>query len=218
MNKQEHTRLAAIVFTDIVGYTRMMDANESLAMKHLERQREIVYPIVEKYGGKILKEIGDGLLMMFDSAVQAVHSAVDFQEALKGEDFRLRAGIHMGEVILKDNDVFGAAVNIAARIEPKARPGGISVSKIVKNQIRGKLDILAVSMGLQELKGVSEEIEVFEILFGELKAKAQEKTSLLNHLWQRRVPHITAIYGLLVLGTYLLLNYLATTDRLTVLN
>ncbi len=100
-------RLAAIVFTDIVGYTKRMEENEQKTMQLLQKQREIIFPLVESYGGKVIKEIGDGLMMMFDSAVQAVRFAISAQTRLKDEDLTIRAGIHIGEVIFKDGDVFG---------------------------------------------------------------------------------------------------------------
>ncbi len=210
MEQKGHTKLAAIVFTDIVGYTQKMDNDELQTMRYLERQQEIVYPIVQQHDGKVLKEIGDGLLMMFDSAVQAVRCSIEIQMQLKEEDFKIRAGIHMGDVILKDGDVFGAAVNIAARIEPQARPGGVCISEGVRNQIRNKIDFRTVSKGQKELKGVSEPIEVYDVLFGDEEDLVIEKTSLLKHLWQRRVPHITGIYSLLVLFIYFALEYVSS--------
>lgn len=212
MENNEQTKLAAIVFTDIVGYTQKMDANEKLTMSYLDRQRKIVYPIVDKYRGKVLKEIGDGLLMMFDSSVEAVRCVIEIQTQLKDEEFKIRAGVHMGDVILKDGDVFGAAVNIAARIEPQAMAGGISISQVVRNQIRNKIDIRTVSIGHKELKGVKESMEVFDVLIGD---EERPKISLLTHLWQRRVPHITAIYAMLVLFTYLALEYISASYLLS---
>ena len=210
MENTQQTKLAAIVFTDIVGYTQKMDSDEMLTMRYLDKQREIVYPIVQNYGGKVLKEIGDGLLIMFDSAVQAVRCTVEIQTKLKDEEFQIRAGIHMGDVIMKDGDVFGAAVNIAARIEPQAKPGGVCISEGVRNQIRNKIDFRTVSKGVKELKGVSEPIEVYDVLFGNEEEQKAEKISLLKHLWQRRVPHITGIYCLLVLFIYFALEYISS--------
>ena len=212
MGTKEQTKLAAIVFTDIVGYTQKMDADEKLTMHYLDRQREIVYPIVEAYGGEVVKEIGDGLLMMFDSSVKAVRCAVEIQTKLKDEEFKIRAGIHMGDVILKDGDVFGAAVNIAARIEPQALAGGICISQVVRNQIKNKIDIQTISVGVKEFKGVKEQMEVFDVVFADAEIR---KISLFTHLWQRRVPHITAIYTILVLFTYLALEYIASTYLLS---
>ncbi|OQX74558.1 MAG: hypothetical protein B6D64_12660, partial [Bacteroidetes bacterium 4484_276] len=111
----ENHKLAAIVFTDIVGYTKQMAENELHTMQLLQKQREIIFPIVEAHGGEVVKEIGDGLLIMFHSAVEAVRFATETQLRLKDEALTIRAGIHIGDVIFKDGDVFGSAVNTAAR-------------------------------------------------------------------------------------------------------
>jgi len=196
----EKHRLAAIVFTDIVGYTQQMDADEQHTMKLLEKQKEIVFPVVAAYNGQILKEIGDGLLIMFDSAIQAVQCVIEFQQALKNEEFSVRAGIHIGDVIFKEGDVYGSAVNIAARIEPLAKPNGICVSEDVKNQLRNQKDIFIRGIGEKQLKGVSETIKLFEILMEEPGSREVPKVSFWKHMWRRRVPQ--------VIGAYIVVSFL----------
>ena len=147
MKPQEHHQLAAIVFTDIVNYTKTMDSSEELAISFLDRQRKIFFPIIESYNGKVIKEMRDGLLIMFDSAIQAVRCTNDFLTKLNEEKFSVRAGIHIGDVMFKDGDVFGSAVNIAARIEPLASPNRMCVSEDVRSQIRNKTDFSLVSKG-----------------------------------------------------------------------
>ena len=115
-------------------------------MKLLARQREIIFPMVKEYGGEVIKEIGDGLLMMFKSANKAVRFALAVQELLKDDELTIRAGIHIGDVIFEEGDVFGSAVNIAARIEPLAPAGGICISGDVRSQIRNQGDIITTSM------------------------------------------------------------------------
>ena len=100
---KEH-KLAAIVFTDIVGYTKRMESDEEGTMKLLARQREILFPIVKEYGGEVIKEIGDGLMMMFTSANRAVRFAMAIQEKLKDDELTIRAGIHIGDVIFEEGD------------------------------------------------------------------------------------------------------------------
>ena len=163
MTNKNH-KLAAIVFTDIVGYTKLMEEDEQRTMQLLQKQREIIFPLVDSYGGEVIKEIGDGLLMMFGSAIEAVRFAIAAQERLKDEELTIRAGIHIGDVIFKDGDVFGSAVNTAARIEPLAQSNGICISEDVQNQLRNKDDIIAISCGKKELKGVSKPIEIFEVI------------------------------------------------------
>jgi len=188
-------KLAAIVFTDIVGYTKKMEEDEKRTMQLLQQQREIIFPIVESYGGEVVKEIGDGLLMMFNSAVEAVRFAIAAQTRLKDEELTIRAGIHIGDVIFKEGDVFGSAVNTAARIEPLARPNGICISDDVRNQLRNKDDINTISIGKIELKGVSEAVEIFEIFIeGVTKKQKVNLKVIFRDLWQRRVIHILAGY------------------------
>ncbi len=194
MTNKDH-KLAAIVFTDIVGYTKQMEKNEERTMQLLQKQREIIFPIVESHDGEIIKEIGDGLLMMFNSAVEAVRCTINIQTQLKEEDLTIRAGIHIGDVIFKGGDVFGSAVNTAARIEPLAQPNGICISEDVRNQIRNKDDIKTYSCGKKELKGVNEHVEIFEIhLEGITEKEKTTPTNLLKELWNRRVVQISAIY------------------------
>ena len=189
---KEH-KLAAIVFTDIVGYTKRMEADEEATMKLLAQQREIVFPIVKEFGGKVIKEIGDGLMMMFTSANRAVRFAIAVQERLLDEELTIRAGIHIGDVIFEDRDVFGSAVNIAARIEPLAPGGGICISEDVRSQIRNQKDIFTISLGKKDLKGVDGGMEIFSIVPDE-KATKVPREPFFKDLWKRRVIQIAAIY------------------------
>ncbi len=189
-------KLAAIVFTDIVGYTRRMGADEEGTMKLLARQREILFPMVKEFGGEVIKEIGDGLMMMFTSANRAVRFSMAVQEKLKDDELTIRAGIHIGDVIFEEGDVFGSAVNIAARIEPLAPAGGICISEAVRNQIRNQGDILTTSIGKKELKGVDQAIEIFQVV-KEITEESHEKVPFFKDLWQRRVIQITFIYLLM---------------------
>jgi len=194
MQEKSH-KLAAIVFTDIVGYTKRMEENEQKTMLLLQQQREIIFPLVESYGGKVVKEIGDGLMMMFDSAVQAVRFAISTQTRLKDEELTIRAGIHIGDVIFKDGDVFGSAVNTAARIEPLASPNGICISDDVRSQLHNKSEIIAISLGRKDLKGVKESIEIFEIFIeGVSEKRTRSLGFFFRDLWNRRVLQILTAY------------------------
>ena len=191
----ENHKLAAIVFTDIVGYTKQMAENELHTMQLLQKQREIIFPIVEAHGGEVVKEIGDGLLIMFHSAVEAVRFATETQLRLKDEALTIRAGIHIGDVIFKDGDVFGSAVNTAARIEPLAQPNGICISEDVRNQIRNKDDIRTYSCGKKELKGVSGPVEIFEVhLEGITEKEKITPSNIIKELWNRHVVQILIGY------------------------
>src|SRR5688572_3018744 len=114
-------KLAAIMFTDIVGYTALMGSDESAAFDALEKNRAIQSPLIKAFNGKWIKELGDGVMATFQNATDAVHCAVLIQDAVaKNETFQLRIGIHMGEIVEQNNDVFGDGVNIAARLQSAA--------------------------------------------------------------------------------------------------
>lgn len=162
-------RLAAIMFTDIQGYTSMTQKDEAEAMRVLEAYRSLVRPIIPKYGGREVKTMGDGSLIEFGSALEALQCAVDIQKALREfnesavEKISVRVGIHVGDVIHSGGDVFGDAVNIASRIEPLAAGGGICISGQVYYQIRNKLPYEAVRVEVGELKNVSYPTDVYRI-------------------------------------------------------
>jgi len=193
MSEESH-KLAAIVFTDIVGYTRRMEESEQRTMQLLQKQREIVFPIVKSYGGEVVKELGDGLLLMFGSAVEAVRCAISIQTRLKDEELTIRAGIHIGDVIFKDGDVFGSAVNASARIQPLASQNGVCISEDVKNQIQNKGFNLS-SIGKKELKGFKEPVEIYELFIeGVSQPKKITLRSFFIDLWKRHVFLTIGIY------------------------
>jgi adenylate cyclase len=166
-------RLAAIMFTDIVGYTSLTQKSEPVAMELLEEQRNLVRPILARHGGKEVKTIGDAFLVEFDSALEAVRCAFDVQQSLhefnlnRPVDRRiiLRIGVHLGDVIHSQNDVYGDAVNLASRIEPLASPGGVCISEQVYDHVRNKSDFQLLSMGRKELKNIGEPVEIFRLAF-----------------------------------------------------
>ena len=154
-------KLRAIVFTDIVNFTQMSADDEQHAVDLIDKQNEILKPIVKKHNGEWLKEIGDGLLLSFDSSIEAVRCSIEIQETLKDVDeLNIRIGIHQGDIILKDGDVFGDDVNIASRIESFAPVGGISMSDKVHKDISGVSDIKTSFIGHRKLKGVEQETKV----------------------------------------------------------
>ena len=118
----EDRRLAAIMFTDIVGYTALMGSDEDKAFKVLRKNREIQRPIIKKYRGEWLKEMGDGTLASFHAVSDAVYCAGELIVACNEKDIDLRIGIHSGDVIEEDGDIFGDGVNVASRLEPLASP------------------------------------------------------------------------------------------------
>ncbi len=149
------TRLAAIMFTDIVGYTALMGKNSKKALELLHKNREIHKPVIKKHHGKWLKEMGDGILVQFDSAVDSVRCAIEIQKRAREElDGLLRIGIHLGDVTIENDDVFGDGVNIASRLQSIADPGGVYISDSIQQAIRANEDIQTEYFGAIQLKNV----------------------------------------------------------------
>ena len=187
-------KLKAIVFTDIVDVTKLSAEDEQHALNLIDKQREIVKPIVEKHNGEWLKEIGDGLLFSFDSSLDAVNCSIEIQQSLqKIEDFKIRIGIHQGDIFIKDGDVFGDDVNITSRVESFAPEGGIAISDKISKDISGVKDIKTSFVGYRKLKGVEQETQIRSIVSHSLP---YHKISIFPKL---------AYYASLVLGTFFLL-------------
>ena len=170
-------RLAAILFTDIAGYTRLMGASEQKALAVLVRNREVQKPLIERYNGRFIKELGDGTMATFNNASDAVRCAVAMQQAVKVDpDLNLRIGIHLDEIVFENDDVFGDGVNIAARIEAAGTPGAIFISDVVCSAIRNKDDITTRFVQQMQLKNVSRPIDIHEVavdgVFSEAPPKA----------------------------------------------
>ena len=157
-------QLAAIMFTDIVGYTALMGTDEEKALALLDKNRDLQKPIIEKYHGEWLKEIGDGVLASFGTVSDAVYCAAAIQKACELEaDLTLRIGIHQGEVVFRNNDVFGDGVNIASRLESMAPAGGILVSDAIHRNVTNKKGIVSEFKGEEVLKGVNEPVKVYQV-------------------------------------------------------
>ena len=162
------------MFTDIVGYTSLTESNEELALRLLDEHRKIVRPLISLHNGKEVKTMGDAFLVEFGSAIEATRCACEIQESFYNfnstqnkskEKILLRIGIHLGDVIHSDKDVYGDAVNIASRIEGLAEPGGICVSRQVYDSVRNKIrDVKFESLGLRQLKNVTNDLEVFRVV------------------------------------------------------
>jgi len=157
-------KLKAIVFTDIVDFTKLSADDEQKALEVIDRQRDLLKPIVLEHKGEWLKEIGDGLLFSFDSSLDAVRCSIKIQEALKEvDDFKIRIGIHQGDIFIKDGDIFGDDVNIASRVEGFAPIGGISISDKISKDIASVKDIKTSFIGYKKLKGVEQETQIKNI-------------------------------------------------------
>jgi len=157
-------KLAAIMFTDIVGYTTMMGKDEQKALELLKVNRDIQKPLIEAYNGKWLKDMGDGALVSFNAASDAVYCAMKIQATFQKEtDFSLRIGIHLGEVVFEEADVFGDGVNIASRIESIAPAGCIYISESVLRNVENKSEIITEFIGEKVLKNVKHPIRIYQV-------------------------------------------------------
>jgi TolB-like protein/class 3 adenylate cyclase/Tfp pilus assembly protein PilF len=157
-----YRQLAAIMFTDIVGYTALMGENEKKAFDFLHKNRQIQQPLIKQFNGKWIKELGDGVLASFNSATDAVLCAGAIQQACAQVlDLQLRIGIHQGEVVFENGDVFGDGVNIASRLQTLAPIGGILISEAVYTNIRNKPEIKAELLGEERLKNVALPVKVY---------------------------------------------------------
>ncbi|QKC83480.1 adenylate/guanylate cyclase domain-containing protein [Mesorhizobium sp. NZP2077] len=165
-------RLAAILAIDVVGYSRLTERDEVGTLATLKsRRREILQPMISKHQGRIIKLIGDGALIEFGSAVNAVDCAVELQKAMDianadvAGDRRivLRAGINLGDVMVEGGDLYGDGVNVAARLETLSEPGGLCISGSVFEQINGKLPHSFVSLGPQSLKNIDRPIQTYRL-------------------------------------------------------
>ena len=156
-------RLAAILAADVVGYSRLMGADEEATLARVQATFAQAAPLVAARGGRIFKTMGDAFLAEFPSAVGAVHCAAEVQAALAAdaEGLRLRMGVHLGDVMPQGDDLFGDGVNIAARVEGVAQPGGVALSADVANAVRGKLPFALVDQGEKTLKNIERPMRVF---------------------------------------------------------
>lgn len=165
-------RLAAVMFTDMVGYSALSQRNEELAFELLEEHRTLLRPVFTAYGGRVVDTAGDGFHVEFPSALQAVRCAVEAQRLLGDRNaatpqeraIRIRIGIHVGDVVFSDGRVYGDGVNIAARIEPFAEPGGICISQQVYDQVHTKIDLPLATIGKPALKNIQTPIEVYRVV------------------------------------------------------
>jgi adenylate cyclase len=175
MTSASERRLAAILAADVVGYSRLMEADEKGTHERLRALRkELIEPPIATHHGRIVKLTGDGALVEFPSVVDAVECAVEVQSAVAGHNDRLpeqeqlwfRIGINIGDIIIEDGDIYGDGVNVAARLEGLAEPGGICIARNVYNQVKNKLAFGFAPMGAHQVKNITEPVEVYRVLAG----------------------------------------------------
>jgi adenylate cyclase len=165
-------RLAAILAADVAGYSRLMGADEERTHERLKAHlQELVDPKIKEHRGRIVKNTGDGFLAEFASVVDAVHCAVEIQRGMAQREpemseerrIRFRIGVNLGDVIVEDDDIFGDGVNVAARLEALAEPGGICISRVVRDQVRDKLPFSFEDLGEQSVKNIARPVRAYAL-------------------------------------------------------
>src|SRR5467141_24773 len=165
-------RLTAILAADVAGYSRLMGADEEGTHERLKAHLgQLVDPKIKEHRGRTVKNTGDGLLAEFASVVDAVRCAAEIQRGMIDREpevpderrIRFRIGINLGDVIVEEHDIFGDGVNIAARLEALAAPGGICISRVVRDQIRDKLPYAFEDMGEQQVKNIARPVRVYRV-------------------------------------------------------
>jgi adenylate cyclase len=172
---EANRRLAGILAADVVGYSAMVGKDEPRTLARVRTLRtDLIEPVATTYGGRLFKTTGDGFLIAFASAVQALHCAITIQVRLGAEPdgLRLRIGVHQGEVVAEGDDLLGDGVIIAARLEPLAEPGGICISARVREDAAGKMALEVDDLGTPELKNIAARVQVFRVRLGQPKRPA----------------------------------------------
>src|SRR5271167_1206620 len=171
-------RLAAILSADVVGYSRLMGMDEAGTLSRLNAlRRELIDPAIAAHFGRVVKLMGDGALVEFASAVDAVTCAIEIQRQLRereaggsqAEPIRFRIGVHV-DIIIEGDDILGDGVNVAARIEGVAEPGGISISEDAWRQVQGKVAANFVDAGEQSLKNIARPVRIYRVELGKQSA------------------------------------------------
>ena len=194
-------KLAAIMFTDIIGYTALMGKDEQRALEILDKNRDIQKPLIKKHGGRYVKEIGDGILAIFPTTTEAVFCAKEIQQQLNDDPIlKVRIGIHLGEIVVSHKDVFGDGVNIASRIENIAPSQGIYISETVFNEIRNIREIETCYQGEIKFKNTESKIKIYAIMldFASVPGKAyfrKKKEEIIREVGHHKI--IKWIFGIL---------------------
>jgi len=177
-------RLAAILAADVAGYSRLIGADEEGTLERLKTLRaEVIDPKIAEYRGRLVKTTGDGLLVEFGSVVDALRCAVDVQREMTARNadvttdsrIEFRVGINMGDIVVEDGDIFGDGVNVAARLEAVAEPGGICVAARVQEDAAGKLDLVFDDLGEQQLKNIARPVRAYRVVTAARPAMPQAR-------------------------------------------
>ncbi len=193
-------RLAAIFAADVVGYSRMMAEDEAGTLAALKTQRsELIHPAIAKHSGRLVKVMGDGILVEFSSVVEAALCAAEIQREMAlhpaEKPMQLRIGLHLGDIMIEGEDIYGDGVNIAARLEAIAEPGGICISRQAFDQIEGKLPLTWRSLGPQTLKNVPKPVHAYSADLAVVAGPAEPEQSALKVEYCRAPDGVRLAYA-----------------------
>ncbi|HKQ26235.1 MAG TPA: adenylate/guanylate cyclase domain-containing protein [Burkholderiales bacterium] len=206
---QQRRRLAAIMFTDMVGYSALSQENEALALELLNEHRNLLREAFARHGGHEIEAVGDGFFVEFPSALQGTRCAVDIQRTLHDRNMsapperriRVRVGLHLGDVVVQESSVHGDGVNIAARIEPLAEPGGICLSEDIARQIENKIELPLLRLGRADLKNIRTPVIVYRMVLPWERKQFPGSERLAFSMRQRQTRRaLIGTGGLLVAG------------------
>jgi len=215
---QQH-RLAAIMFTDIAGYTTLMGSDEERAFEVLKNNREIHTQFLKLYDGTLIKEMGDGMLISFDLASDAVRCAIEIQIACREKNIPLRIGIHEAEVVFEESDVFGDGVNIASRLQASTNEGCITISESVYRDVKNKADIKTQFIEEKSLKNVDEPVKMYNVSCEEPPVRESPAEKLVRDqrkpIITRLLRTITPVIITVVIAIIIFITYGGTTIPFT---
>ena len=206
-------QLAAIMFTDITGYTAMMQQDEKKALELITRFKEVLEKITPEHQGKIVQYFGDGCLLAFDSSANSIECAMALQKSFRDSpQVPVRMGLHLGDVVFRNENVFGDGVNIASRIESLSVPGAILMSKSIRDQVKNKSEFQLISLGFFDFKNVEERIEVFALTNDGLvvpqRKKMEGKLKKKNYL-RRNIIAALSIVLLIIAAFFIYKKFVA---------
>jgi class 3 adenylate cyclase len=211
--RDRQRRLAAIVFTDIYSYSASMGKNEALTLDLLEEHRQLLRSIFRKYQGKEVETTGDSFFVIFVSTLQAVHCAMEIQTKLPERNLKepperqilIRIGLHVGDVVHMGKNVHGDKVNITARIQSVANPGGICLSEDMEQQIRGQIGARTEELGKSELKNIEIPMEVWRVVMPWEESRFSWSERVKFRLKQKRAQQMILVTKTLLISTILIL-------------
>jgi class 3 adenylate cyclase len=209
-------KLTAILCADVYGYSRLMGEDEEATLRTLSTYRKMIDQLIENHRGRFVNSAGDSVLAEFTSVVAAVNCAVAIQDTLKGENQTLpperrmefRIGVNSGDVMVEGEQIYGDGVNVAARLESLAEPGGICISGVVHDQVNGKLTLSYQDLGVQQVKNITEAVRVWRVVLdGQIPSRPTVGRFNGRNYWRGGVLSLTGLA--IIIGAILIVQHLS---------